>query len=192
MSEIAPSDDGDGARVKEKTIGLRFEEKTSDSQLSSGDRWSPPPAWVERLIEEYSGDHGGVTEALPAGADPKRVAAAIFTFNEDESVKILESLIQEHQTDYTIDQRLLSRCQELIKGHEACEMEKGEWAYVVCKTAGTVDNWSPYAEVRVVTLPYDDPEEPCESFRVYLIGFFWVCCATAVNTCKFCLFSNDF
>jgi hypothetical protein len=64
-------------------------------------------------------------------------------------------------------------------------MEQGEWAYEVCKRAGLCHNWSPYAEVRAVTLPYDDADEPCESFRAYLLGYFWVCVCTAVNTCKF-------
>jgi hypothetical protein len=58
-------------------------------------------------------------------------------------------------------------------------------AYLCCKTAGKMQNWSPYAEVRAVTLPYDDPEEPCESVRAYVLGFFWVCVCTAVNTCEF-------
>jgi hypothetical protein len=71
-------------------------------------------------------------------------------------------------------------------------MEEGEWAYVTCKTAGLVNNWSPYAEVRAVTLPYDDPDEPCESIRAYLVGFFWVCCASAVNTCKLFLVFIEF
>ncbi|KAE9363835.1 oligopeptide transporter 2 [Stipitochalara longipes BDJ] len=153
-----------------------------DLSPSLSDRWLPPEEWLDRFVQEYSGQHGGDSETLPAGANANRVATSVLTFNEEESVKILESLIEDHQTDYTIDHNLLLRCRDLIQGHTACEMEEGEWAYVVCKTAGLVNNWSPYAEVRAVTLPYDDPEEPCESIRAYVVGFFWVCCATAVNT----------
>jgi hypothetical protein len=144
----------------------------------------PPNAWLTRLVEEYGGQHGGDSETLPAGSDPNRIAVAIFTMNEEESVKVLRSIIEGHQQDYTFDQALMHRLIELVKGNEACEMEYGEWAYVTCKTAGLIHNWSPYAEVRAVTLPYDDPDEACESFRAYILGFFWVCVCTAVNTCE--------
>lgn len=154
----------------------------NEKAASSPDRWAPPEEWIERLKAEYLGQHGG--ETLPAGNDPDRVAYAIFTMNEEESVKILKSLIEGHQHDYTMDQVLMRRMIELVEGHEACEMEHGEWAYVTCKTAGMSYNWSPYAEVRAVTLPYDDPEEACESVRAYILGFFWVCVCTAINTCE--------
>lgn len=150
---------------------------------ASPDRWVPPNEWLQRLIDEYGGQHGGESETLPAGSDPNRVADAIFSMNEDESVKMLKSIMEAHHQDYTFDQKLMHRLAELVEGNQACEMEYGEWAYVTCKTAGLLHNWSPYAEVRAVKLPYDDPEEACESFRAYILGFFWVCVCTAVNTC---------
>lgn len=171
-----------------RVVGV--EEKGRDASLS--DRWTPPNEWLQRLVDEYSGEHGGQSETLPAGSDPDRIATAIFTLNEEESVKILQSLVDGHLKDYTIDHNLLRRCAELVEGNTACGMEYGEWAYVTCKTAGLIHNWSPYAEVRAVTLPYDDPDEPCESIRAYVVGFFWVCCATAVNTCESCLILVEF
>jgi hypothetical protein len=155
---------------------------------SSPDQWLPPDEWVQRLIAEYSGQHGGDSETLPPGCDVNRVAAVVLTLNEEEAVKVLKSAIESQQGDYSFDQTLMRRIKELVEGHEKCEMEQGEWAYVTCKTAGLMHNWSPYTEVRAVTLPYDDPEEACESFRAYILGFFWVCVCTAVNTCKSFIF----
>ncbi|KAI0481607.1 oligopeptide transporter 2 [Xylaria cf. heliscus] len=146
------------------------------------DHWVPPNEWIARFLDEYSGNHGGNTETLPAGSDPDRVAASVFTMNEEESVNILRSIIRDHQDDYTFDQAQMSRIAQLVEGNEACDMEYGEWAYVTCKTAGLMYNWSPYTEVRAVTLPYDDVEEACESIRAYFLGFFWVCVCTALNT----------
>ncbi|KAH6711880.1 oligopeptide transporter 2 [Leptodontidium sp. MPI-SDFR-AT-0119] len=144
--------------------------------------WTAPDEWHQRLVAEYSGQHDGKSETLPAGSDPERVATAILTLNEEESLKILKDLVENCHNDYTIDHVLIERCKELLEGSAACELGHDDWAYVICKTAGTVHNWSPYAEVRAVTLPYDDPEEPCESIRAYVVGFFWVCVASAVNT----------
>jgi hypothetical protein len=143
--------------------------------------WAPPQEWLERLVSEYAGQHDG--EALPPGSDPNRVALSILTLSEEESVKTMEKFTMTQKNDYTVDHTLLQRLEELIEGNEACGMERGEWAYQTCKRAGIIHNWSPYAEVRAVTLPYDDPDEPCESFRAYILGFFWVIVVTAVNTC---------
>ncbi|KAM0807083.1 putative Oligopeptide transporter 2 [Seiridium cardinale] len=146
------------------------------------ENWVPPEEWLQRLADEYSGQHGGGTETLPAGSDINRVVAAVFTMNEEESVKALRNTIEAHQKDYTFDHVQMRHITELVEGNQACGMEYGEWAYATCKMAGLVHNWSPYAEVRAVTLPYDDPDEPCESVRAYVLGFFWVCVCTAVNT----------
>ncbi|KAG5363681.1 Oligopeptide transporter 2 [Yarrowia sp. B02] len=42
-------------------------------------------------------------------------------------------------------------------------------------------HWSPYPQVRTVTDPFDDPEEECETIRVYVIGTIWVAIAAFVN-----------
>ncbi|KFA54222.1 hypothetical protein S40293_08147 [Stachybotrys chartarum IBT 40293] len=140
----------------------------------------PPTEWLERLKAEYSGQHGG--ETLPAGCDLDRMASSILTINVEDSVNVLQGLLKSQKDDYTIDRKMMARFSELIEGSEACEMKEGEWAYEVCRRAGLCHNWSPYAEVRAVTLPYDDAEEACESFRAYLLGYFWVCVCTSVNT----------
>ena len=152
----------------------------------SSEQWDPPNEWLVRLVNEYGGHHDGKSETLPPGCDPQRAAEAILTMNEQESVEALRAFIDSHQHDYTFDNVQMRRLMELVEGHQACEMQQGEWAYVTCKMAGLMHNWSPYAEVRAVTLPYDDPDEACESFRAYVLGFFWVCVCTAINTCELC------
>lgn len=42
-------------------------------------------------------------------------------------------------------------------------------------------HWSPYPQVRTVTDPFDDPDEQCETLRVYVIGTIWVAVAAFVN-----------
>lgn len=158
---------------KLETVG-EYDEKTSSS--------FPPAEWLQRLKDEYAGHHSG--EALPAGCDPDRMASSILNLTEDEAIQVLTDLLTSQKDDYTIDRKMLARIRDLLQGCEICEMESGDWAYEICKWAGLCRNWSPYAEVRAVTLPYDDIDEPCESFRAYLLGYFWVCVCTAVNACK--------
>jgi hypothetical protein len=76
------------------------DEKRIDASL---DRWVPPNEWLQRLMDEYGGQHGGESETLPAGSDPNRVSDAIFTMNEDELVKMLKSIMEAHHHDSTFD-----------------------------------------------------------------------------------------
>lgn len=41
---------------------------------------------------------------------------------------------------------------------------------------------SPYAEVRAVTSPFDDPDEPCETWRAYFLGMCFMAGVSALNT----------
>ena len=167
----------DTPAVDEKhTIGVLGDDKKNEST------WVAPEDWYERLKDEYSGRHE--LESLPPGCDPDRFARAILTMNEHESVEILVGILNNLHNDYTFDLTQVDRMKDLIQVAEHNGLEYNEWAYQVCKMAGIFHNWSAYLEVRSCTLPYDDVEEPCETFRAYLVGFFWVIVMTAVNTCE--------
>jgi hypothetical protein len=91
------------------------------------EHWTPPTEWLTRFVDEYSGKHGGDTETLPAGSDPERVAAAVFTMNEEDSVAALKAIIKDHHQDYTFDKAQMHRLAEIVEGNQACGMEYGEW-----------------------------------------------------------------
>lgn len=173
-----------------------FDEKTYEGtvpdvgKFQNGSEWTPPEDWLVRLKEEYSGQHEG--ESLPPGTDPDRFAVAILTMNETQAVQCLEGILANLHNDYTFDHAEADRMRDLVQGHEACGLPYDEWAYQVAKMAGIFHNWSAYLEVRACTLPYDDVDEPCETLRSYIVGFFWVIVMTAVNTCEHGLISRDF
>lgn len=173
---LAGPDDAD------KKLGPDDDIKTEKVDSAAG--WTVPDEWIARFIDEYTGEHGGKSETLPPGSDPERTARAVLTFHEEEAKKLLEDRVNATDYDYNFDTAMMERIKMLIQGPEACGYEYNDWAYITSKTAGYIHNWSPYVEVRSVTLPYDDPEEPCETFRAYFLGFFWVIVVTAVNTCR--------
>ena len=144
--------------------------------------WTPPANWIQRFLDDYTGEHAG--ETLPAGSDPERCAYSILTMDETAAVDHLKYVVIEHADDYTFDTAFMGRIKDLILGHSHCGMEYEDWAYTTAKTAGLVYNWSPYAEVRSVTVPYDDMDAPCETIRAYILAALWVCICTAVNTCE--------
>ena len=158
-------------------------EDTLDEKNVPIGEWVPPLAWIQRFLDEYTGEHGG--EAAPAGADIQRCAYAVLTMDETIAREHLRYIIVEHADDYTFDKEFMGLIKDLVQGNTACEMEYDDWAYTVAKVAGLINNWSPYTEVRAVTLPYDDMDQPCETMRSYFLAAFWVCVCTAVNTCKY-------
>ena len=158
------------------------DEKIQDGNRSPTEHWIPPDEWLIRFVDGYSGQHGG--ETLPPGSDPHRVAEAVFTMDLEQSLERLKIISAEAPWDYTFDTALAAYIRDLVLGHEHCNMDHGDWSYEVCRLAGVIHNWSAYAEVRAVLLPYDDTEIPCESVRVYFLGFFWICVVTFVSTCE--------
>ena len=163
---------------------MTSKDDVQDEKVGEVTAWSVPEDWISRFIDEYSGEHGGQSETLPPGSDPEMTARAVLTMHEDEAVKLLKERLDAPDHDYNFDSVFWERMKLLVQGPEAYGQEYADWAYMTAKAAGFIYNWSPYAEVRAVTLPYDDPAEPCETFRAYFLGFFWVIIVTGVNTCK--------
>ncbi|KAK6456528.1 OPT oligopeptide transporter protein-domain-containing protein [Scheffersomyces xylosifermentans] len=56
-----------------------------------------------------------------------------------------------------------------------------DWSLQVRIEAALIAYHSPYAEVRAVTDPYDDPSIPVETFRVYLLGIIWTAIGAFIN-----------
>lgn len=167
----------DEKNIDEKAYIEHAEVRSPDSE-----KWTCPPEWHTRLVEEYTGNHEG--ESLPPGADVDRAVAAILTLSPDASVAVLKDTLVVHARDLTFMDTARANIERLLQGHEALGMDYDDWAYETCKTAGRIANYSPYPEVRSVSLPYDDPDMPCETIRAWVLGMFWLIGVTCINTCK--------
>lgn len=168
----------------EKYSGSETHTPPDEKGVAAADgKWVCPADWAERLRLEYSGNHEG--ETLPAGSDVDRVIEAVMTFSPEEAVQKLEQAIEIHHRDLSFMEPVMDRIKLLVQGHEAAGLDYDDWRYTVCKQAGLIFNWSPYPEVRSVTLPYDDPEESCETLRAWVLGIFWCIGCTIVDTCEF-------
>ncbi|KAK6462457.1 OPT oligopeptide transporter protein-domain-containing protein [Scheffersomyces coipomensis] len=56
-----------------------------------------------------------------------------------------------------------------------------DWNLQVRLEAALIAYHSPYPEVRSVTDPYDDPNLPVETFRVYILGLVWTAIGAFIN-----------
>ncbi|KAJ8139330.1 hypothetical protein OY671_007458, partial [Metschnikowia pulcherrima] len=56
-----------------------------------------------------------------------------------------------------------------------------DWELQVKTEAGVIEFHSPYAEVRGVTEPYDNPDMYCETIRIYIAGIIWTAIGSFIN-----------
>lgn len=101
--------------------------------------------------------------------------------SDGEAVEILLRAIREHDKDPNYPRRTLERMKALLRG-PASFAASPEWSTEVRAEAAMIDGHSPYAEVRAVTDPVDDPDTPVETLRAYLLGILLMGAATALNT----------
>lgn len=56
-----------------------------------------------------------------------------------------------------------------------------DWDLQVRLEAALIAYWSPYPEVRSICEPFDDPNIPCETIRVYILGIIWTGIGSFIN-----------
>ncbi|CUM63800.1 uncharacterized protein PRCAT00001384001 [Priceomyces carsonii] len=110
-----------------------------------------------KLIAISDGQTG---DSLPIDSNANSKEAFVETVKEKSSGTGSSSSLAESLTDY----------------------ESYDWKFQARVEAGLVAFWSPYQEVRAVTTPFDDPNEPCETLRAYMVAIVWQAIGTFINT----------
>ncbi|CAK7896647.1 oligopeptide transporter 2 [[Candida] anglica] len=117
------------------------------------------------------------------------------------ALDFLKSFLDEYVDDFNIPETTLELIQILVNSSSLNEKSGPETATSSTETslesndkniafnlefqvrveAAIIMYHSPYPEVRAVTDPFDDPSIPCETLRVYVLGFFWVVVGGVIN-----------
>lgn len=116
----------------------------------------------ERLVAmapSHLGRSGGIKEKLESHIDGKSEAI-------DTEVEIGSSNLVDHDLKAYIE-------------HEYHKIT--DWSLQVRMEASLIAYHSPYASVRSVAEPFDDPSIPCETLRVYITGIIWTAIGSVVN-----------
>lgn len=125
-------------------------------------------------------------ESFPDGIYPKEVEYMITVTKRlsiEESLKILEKTLKEHEDDANLPEDLIERTRSLLDRDDYLKQGHSEFEWFEqCKIdAAMIHYHSPYPEVRTVTSPIDDETIPIETFRAYFLGFFWTILGAGVN-----------
>lgn len=106
----------------------------------------------------------------------------------DTALHILRTALVEHaddvnfsREDYTLLKALVANEPSglIIKGKEYLQIEDRD--FQIRLEASLIHFHLPYPEIRAITDPYDDPQIPVETFRVYVIALTWTILGLIVN-----------
>lgn len=84
--------------------------------------------------------------------------------------EILAESLEYHDDDPNFNRQTFEKIEELLKGPEFFSGPPEDYEFEIKIEAALIYDWSPYSEVRAVTQIGDDPNEICETLRVYVIG----------------------
>ncbi|KAK9235556.1 OPT oligopeptide transporter protein-domain-containing protein [Lipomyces kononenkoae] len=103
------------------------------------------------------------------------------TMGVEEAREVLTEAIDYHSDDVNFPAKTLRKIKKLLAGEEASGLDHESFELDLRLEACLIKYHSPYPEVRAVCKPVDDPSIPVETIRAYLIGTFWVVCASFIN-----------
>lgn len=127
--------------------------------------------------------HAALESALPMPLDDAQKEEVQYT--PEEMRHWLRGWLDEHGEDYNIPMADLERLRRFAALYEETDFDDAAAAKVFRKEFATwydlFENSSPYIEVRAIT-DFIDREEPCNTFRVWLIGLTLACLGSGLNT----------
>lgn len=120
-------------------------------------------------------------DAMAPIEDIEYVMDKISTLTIDECKDIIEKLLKYHEYDYNLGNALREKLSRLIEGPSEGQ-DPEEWELQLKTETALNHFYSPYPEVRAVSVPTDDPNIPCETIRAHLLGYMWAIIAQFTNS----------
>lgn len=92
----------------------------------------------------------------------------------EECVGILKEAYEYHKDDMNLEFEDVERLKKLSEGRQASpELSDEDYEFEMRFEATLISEWSPYRQVRAATSMVDDPYEPAETIRMYLVGLIY-------------------
>ncbi|KAK9243528.1 OPT oligopeptide transporter protein-domain-containing protein [Lipomyces tetrasporus] len=113
--------------------------------------------------------------------DPDYILDNMKSLTLEESLALLKEAAEYYKEDVNFPEDMMMRIKILLLGEQISGMDPFYYQLEARLQAALIKFDSPYPEVRAVIRPTDDPSMPCETFRAYVVGIFWVCCASFIN-----------
>lgn len=123
-----------------------------------------------------------IDDHLISEEDQKLIFSHLPDRTSEEWYEILYNGVTYHTGDTLIPEKQMNRWKRLLMGPTETQARE-EWEHEVAFEAFLFHEWSVYPEVRAVTRPIDEKEDPYyHSLRVYIIGTGWGICGSVLAT----------
>ncbi|KAK9371502.1 OPT oligopeptide transporter protein-domain-containing protein [Lipomyces chichibuensis] len=132
----------------------------------------------EKIIDRIR-ESGDLEDILDE--DAEFMLEKMKTMGVEEAYEILTAAADYHSDDVNFPVKAMRKIRLLLERNEASGLDQESFELDVRLQACLMKYHSPYPEVRAVCKPVDDPTIPAETLRAYLIGIFWVACASFIN-----------
>lgn len=129
----------------------------------------------EVILKQFLIDHEGDVNVPMEDYDFVKLLVDHASLVSENGVKLKENSSADEKHDAVVREHSITSLESADHG------KIHDWGLQLRTEAALVAYWSPYPEVRAVTEPFDDPDTPCETFRVYVIGIIWVVLGTIIN-----------
>jgi OPT family small oligopeptide transporter len=157
---------------------LEMESKGKDvfvrscSVVSNGDNLDG----IFQAIHEIGEDHNISTD------DVERIVDKVRDLSIEHAVEILSRVVEAHEGDINFPVNSWNNIKSIVDDYsENLATIPPEKALIAKMEAALIYYYSPYSEVRAVTVPTDD-ETVADTPRAYFVGVFWAMISTALNT----------
>ncbi|KAK9387123.1 OPT oligopeptide transporter protein-domain-containing protein [Lipomyces mesembrius] len=132
----------------------------------------------DRILERI-GESGDLNDILDEDAD--FVLEKMQTIGVEEAYEVLTAAAAYHDDDVNFPVKAMRKIKLLLAGEETSGLDHYTFELDLRLQATLIKYHSPYPEVRAVCKPVDDTSIPAETLRAYIIGCFWVACASFIN-----------
>ncbi len=155
-----------GFREKDPAVSV-----ASDIDISEKERLT----LLERLMHESETVH---TEETPPQV--RYIYDKMQLLSEERSLEILRKALTDFDNDPNFDVDEFGKIQLLVEGREVYP-EPESYDFDLRVEAAIIHYYSPYRQVRSMVNPYDNPDSPCETIRIYAMALFWTAVGSFVG-----------
>ncbi|QPG74451.1 hypothetical protein FOA43_001781 [Brettanomyces nanus] len=120
------------------------------------------------------------SDETDAAQDIHYVLDKIDGLSLEDALEILRTVEKNHKNDLNFPKTSKKKIEQLL--HQPELFSKDEYDFGAKAEAAVIYYFSLYPEVRAVTAPQDDPEEPCETIRAYILGLAWAVIGQFINS----------
>ncbi|PKS10371.1 hypothetical protein jhhlp_002122 [Lomentospora prolificans] len=142
----------------------------------------PIVADISDNISDTTRDEGQILNVTEDDLLEAKALASTFTL--EDTLRLMRQVHIQHSRDPNFPITIIDRIEEFIWNEDVVDNpEKHERLIQEMKIeAALITNNSPYAEVRAVVDNHDDPTMPTSTIRAWIIGIFFACCISFINS----------